>query len=313
MQKANPPHKTKKRTITIARRIVQTIALVLFAIPLLAAGWNAFGLNSNTYVEDKLVTPASQFLFGSFSSSSVFGIQVVDPFAALEVLAASKTFSLDLLLGILPVIVVYGIIRGRAFCGWVCPVNFLLEGINWLREKLNIKVNENVNIHRHTKMAVALGVLLLSAILSVPVFELMSPVGAINKLIVFGSTSGVVVLFAIIIAELFWAKRIWCRCFCPLGGFYEAIGRIGFLNVHINHSKCTHCNACKNACLCTPEILDKPLQNKTCAVTSGDCMACGKCIEACPTSALKFKLGHGRKVEGDSSFTKSHFQQNYPS
>ena len=28
----------------------------------------------------------------------------------------SKTFSLDLLVGVLPVLVVYGLIRGRAFC-----------------------------------------------------------------------------------------------------------------------------------------------------------------------------------------------------
>ena len=37
----------------------------------------------------------------------------------------------------------YGIVRGRAFCGWVCPVNLLLEGVDWLREVLTILAGDD--------------------------------------------------------------------------------------------------------------------------------------------------------------------------
>ncbi len=298
--------------VTIPRRIVQTLSLLIFALPLLICGWNLFGLNNNAYVDEKVLTPATQFFYGSLSSSNVFGLNILDPLATIEVIVASKSVGDWALAGLLPLIF-YALIRGRAFCGWVCPVNFLLEGINWIKHKFidkmhegkelsrdckgetssDLKITKNLKLHPYIKMIVCLCIIVLSAILSIPIFELFSPIGAINKLLVFGSCTGLVVLVAIVLIELFYKERIWCRYLCPLGGFYEAIGRVGILNVHIDHTRCVKCNKCKSVCLCAPEILDAPISEKTKAVVSGDCMVCGKCIDACPERALKFKAGRG--------------------
>ncbi|MGN0960196.1 MAG: 4Fe-4S binding protein, partial [Coriobacteriales bacterium] len=85
--------------------------------------------------------------------------------------------------------------------------------------------------------------------------------------------------------------RVWCRALCPLGGFYEAVGTVGQVNVKIDHEACIGCDACKRACLCDPEILDPALAGTESFVSAGDCMACGKCVDACPTNALKLGLG----------------------
>lgn len=270
------------------RHSVQSIVLILFTLPLVAAGWGLFG----TFVggEEPRTTPADLPFFGSLSSSSIAGINVLDPFAVLQVIAASKTVSLDLLLGVLPVLVVYGLIRGRAFCGWICPVNLLLEITDTLRRRLGIQVSERP-LPRHTKLGVALAVLALSALTSIPLFEAFSPISTLNKGILFGALTGVWVLFAIVLVELFWGHRVWCRALCPLGGFYEAIGRLGQVNVQHNHEACVHCNACKHACLADPIILDPVLASEDVIVRAGDCMACGSCIDSCPTGALSFKLG----------------------
>jgi ferredoxin-type protein NapH len=255
---------------------------------MLLAGWTLLGGTAGGV--NPLTTPAVLPFFGSLSSSSVFGLDILDPFAILQIIVASKTFALDWLLFSLPVLVFYGLIKGRVFCGWVCPVNFLLEGVDFLRRKLNIKVAERV-VPRRAKIYIALGVLVVSAIISIPVFEMFSPISAINKGIVFGSTAGLVALVAIILIELFWGHRVWCRSLCPLGGFYQVLGRVGLFSVYFDEATCTHCNSCKEQCLADPEILEPVLDDGALVIRAGDCMLCGACIDVCPVGSLSIKPG----------------------
>lgn len=273
---------------TWARRCVQVAVLVLFCLPLLLSGWGLLG--NLPFFEERALTPSDLPFFGSLSSSMVGPVTVLDPFAVLQVTVASKTFDLSWLLYALPVLIVYGLVRGRAFCGWVCPVNLLLEGVDWLRCKLGIKVCERA-VPRHAKLYVAAGVLVLSALVGIPVFEAFSPIGAIGKGLLFGSLVGVFTLIAVVVAELFWGRRVWCRSLCPLGGFYEALGRVGQVNVKIDAAKCVHCGACSRACLADPQILEPVLDGRDPFVRAGDCMACGSCVDACPTQALRLGLG----------------------
>ena len=122
-----------------ARRIVQTAALLLFARALArCAGWGLFGLvRRRRRPRSHSCRPAlfrQPFVFTDRRASTL-----LDPFAVLQVAAASKTFALDWLWFALPILVFYGLVRGRAFCGWVCPVNLLLEGVDALRRKLGIE------------------------------------------------------------------------------------------------------------------------------------------------------------------------------
>ena len=118
------------------RHAVQIAALLLFAAPLLVAGWGLFGVSVGG--DDPVPTPADLPFFGSLSSSSIGGVTLLDPFGVLQVVAASKTFELEWLWFALPVVAFYGLVRARAFCGWVCPVNLLLELVDALRRKLGI-------------------------------------------------------------------------------------------------------------------------------------------------------------------------------
>ena len=153
---------------TIVRHVVQVVLLLVFLVPLFVAGWALLG--GTVGGDNAIATPANSFPFyGTLSSSELFGIELLDPFAALQAIAAAKTFSLDWLIALLPPLIVYALIRGRVFCGWVCPVNLLLEVVDWLRKKLHLEVAERV-LPRHVKVYVAAGVIVLSLLLSFPVF-----------------------------------------------------------------------------------------------------------------------------------------------
>ncbi len=287
-QASAPRGRKRVGKMTLARRCVQVFMLALFALPVVVAGWGLFG--STVPTGEQMATPAELPFFGTLGSSSIGPVTVLDPFATLQVVCASKTFDPAWLVGVLPVLIVYGLIRGRAFCGWVCPVNLLGEAVDFLRRKLRRPVYE-MPVPRHAKLYVAGAILVLSAVLGLPVYEIFNPIGAINKLMALGAVTGVVTLLCIVAVELFWGHRVWCRALCPLGGFYEALGKVGLLNVRIDHDACIGCGKCQKACLCDPAILDDAISGEANAVTAGDCMLCGKCKEACPTAALKIGLG----------------------
>jgi len=295
-------------SLNVVRHIVQCLVIALFLSPLVAE--LLLGIK-----------PGDWWFYGTLSSSTIFGsVVVVDPFAALESVAATRQPpTAQLLAGSLVILLVYGLIRGRVFCGWVCPVNLILEVVEFIarplrrvfkRGRSTDRINrgsrstDRINkgsrsidrIDRRTKIVVAAGVLLLSALCGLPVFEIVSPIGSVYRGLVLGAYVGIWSLLAIVILEIFFPGRLWCRKLCPLGGFYQLIGRLGFLSVK-SKSGCTACGTCRSVCIADPSILDPVVRGKDNVVRSGDCMLCGKCQGKCPQKLLStgFNMPFSRK------------------
>lgn len=134
--------------------------------------------------------------------------------------------------------------------------------------RLGIKVPERT-VPRRAKIGVAVAVVLLSALVGFPVFELISPIGAVNKGLVFGGLAGAGTLLAIVIAELLVSRRLWCRALCPLGGTFQVLGCAGQVNVAIDHDACIHCDKCTHVCLADPVILAPALAGEDAIVRAG--------------------------------------------
>ena len=287
--------KKRKGCWTIARRVVQIVVAILFFVPISAAGWSALGLGFSS-PEEPLATPSGFAWWGSLSSSNLFGLDLLDPFAALQVAAAAKSVAFAGLAWALPVLAAYGMVRGRAFCGWACPVNLLCEFVDWLRGKIGhcgARARGSAQGEgRHRGGGACSFRSMQRARVRIGESHKRREQGRAVRLV-----CGVFTLVAIVFAELFWAHRVWCRALCPLGGMYETLGCVGLVSVKIDHYLCVHCGACQAACLCDPEILDDVLSGKAGRVVAGDCMLCGKCVDACPHSALKIGFAPPRHPE----------------
>lgn len=275
------------RKWTLIRRIVQWGILLLFLSPLFL-----------------VKVEGDNFLFGSLSSSSVLGITLTDPFAALQVLFASKEANFVYIGGALFIFLFYLLVRGRVFCSWVCPMNTLLELTDKLREFVKLP---DKHFNRHQKKYFALLILILSFLIGVPVYEIISPTGFIMKNLLFSFGIGIFFILAIVLFDLFISKRGWCRYVCPLGGFYQFIGKVGLFQVKSNPNICTGCTKCRSVCMADPEILDPVIKGETKYVKSGDCSLCGACVDNCPSGALSItvrELPLGKSQIHDESKTR---------
>jgi len=258
-----------KYRFLLGRRFVQILMLVLYF------GANAYGW---------------KILTGTLSSSTLFGaIPLADPFALLQMLAAGATLGLDVIIGAVLIALFYGIIGGRAFCSWVCPINMVTDLANWLRRKLYLdKVERKVWVSRNTRYWVFGLTFIVSFITSVAAFEFISPITILNRAVVFGVGSSISIVVAIFLFDLFVLKNGWCGHVCPLGGFHSLVGKFAPLSVLHNSENCTLCMKCKEVC---PEsqVLHM-IGKKSIKVMDAECTNCGRCIEVCDDDALGFSI-----------------------
>lgn len=255
----------------MTRKSVQLLILLLFLSPLFL-----------------VEVAGTNFFYGSLSSSEFFGIQLSDPLGVLGVTLASKKIVWSFIGSGLIIFLFYLIISGRVFCSWVCPVNTLLEITDLIRKRF--KKLPDVHFHLNTKKQIALTVLILTFIIGVPIFEVISPIGNTLRNLLFVWGIGSFIILAIVLFDLFVSKRGWCRYLCPVGGFYSSFGKLGQLRVKIDNEKCVSCMQCKKVCFSHPSILDPAINGEKTYVASGDCSLCGECIDACSHEALSIGL-----------------------
>jgi len=229
-------------------------------------------------------------LSGTLSSSLVLDtLPLSDPFAVLQMLAAGAVLSFDVLLGAVIITLFYGIIGGRAFCSWVCPVNMVTDAANWLRRKLYIdKIERKVWVTRNLRYYMIVLALIVSFVSGMAAFEIISPITILNRGVVFGFGTGVGLLVSIFLFDLFVLKNGWCGHVCPLGGVYSIIGRYGLLQVTHNHDNCTLCMKCKDVC---PEVqVLNMIGKRSESVVQQECTNCGRCVDMCDDDALGFHI-----------------------
>ena len=232
-----------------------------------------------------------KILQGDMSTSMLFGkMPLSDPFALLQIFASGAVVGVNIVLGALAIALFYGIIGGRAFCSWVCPVNLITDTAAWLRRKLMIdKIERKLWISRNIRYYMIVIVLITSAISGLAAFEILSPITILNRNVVFGVGSGLGLIVAIFLFDLFVVKNGWCGHICPLGGVYSIVGKYSLFRVKHTSENCTLCMKCKEVC---PEsqVLHM-IGKKSINVNDIECTNCGRCIDVCDDDALRFSIG----------------------
>lgn len=267
----------RTRRYWFARKIVQIGILIAFFAT--ARGWKI--------LEQPVLT-------GDLSNSKFMGlIPLSDPLAFLERLFAQHAPTMTTLTGVAVVGLLYLTLGSRTFCGWVCPMNLVVECAGFCREVLHLQPNA-IKLSRNLRYGVLAGVLIASALLQIAAFESVSPQALIWRDIVYGTGLSTLAISLLIFAiELGIAKNAWCGHLCPLGAFWATLGHVQkkpLVRIHFHAQTCTHCGECLHVCPEQQIIKFKSLE-QTQMIPTGECLNCGRCIEVCPEKSLTFQCG----------------------
>ncbi|MGE0738558.1 quinol dehydrogenase ferredoxin subunit NapH [Sulfurimonas sp.] len=227
---------------------------------------------------------------GNLSSSLLFGfLPLSDPFATLQTFLAGAVLSADVLIGVAVVLFFYGVVGGRFFCSWVCPVNIITETAAALRRKLGLGSKDAPSLlSRHVRYWVIALTLLLSFVFSISAFEVISPIGMAHRGIIFGFGMGWFFLLALFFFDLFSQKYGWCGHICPLGGFNAIVGKYSLIKITHDVDKCIHSQECFLVC---PEVpILHAVGKKSHIITSKECIKCARCIEVCDSGAFEVSI-----------------------
>lgn len=232
--------------------------------------------------------PLSDSLAGSPWALRIGGYVMIEPLNALGALVAGGGFAGNLLLAALPLLVLT-ILLGRVFCGWLCPIHFLLEMADSLRAllaRLGVPVR-NLRLRRKMKFA-ALGLGAFStAVIGAQIFPLFYPPAVLGRqvfeLVFFGGLGGgAVFLLSLAIVEIFLSRRVWCRYLCPGGALYALLGSFRVVSIDRRPSLCDSCGDCNQMCA----FGLSPMTDQT----GMECTSCLECVRSCPTNALSIRL-----------------------
>jgi len=231
------------------------------------------------------------------------------------------------------------LIIGRFFCGWVCPLGFIID-ICGVKAK-----NRDMGLSGNIKYFI-LGAIIIFAFIGIQIAWVFDPLVitarfislnfipsftlALDKLFIFlikalnfytplydfyrmlklsilGAKifyfphSFITLSFFIIICGLaLITKRFWCRILCPLGAIYALAARFCLLGRHVD-DKCMHCMRCSINCRMSAIKEDSSYKKE-------ECILCMDCVYDCPDLATRFSWpGKNTKRQAEGSISRRDF------
>lgn len=228
------------------------------------------------------------------SSLTLEVLPLTDPLIALQTLLAGHPLEATAIIGTLIVLAVYGVIGGRVYCSWVCPINILTDTAHWLRVRLGIR--HSLSLRRETRLVVLAAVLVVSLTAGIVAWESLNPVTLLYREVVFGtfllSGAALAALIALFLFDLFLSPHGWCGHLCPVGAFYGLVGQRSLIRVSARRrAVCDDCMACYYVCP-EPHVISPALKGAEKGlgpvILSPDCTNCGRCIDVCPDRVYVF-------------------------
>ena len=271
------------------RKIIQLYFALLF-------NCNIQGFFTGQIYADRSSGTTKQFCVPGINCYSCPGAVGACPLGSLQGSFSSANRSTLFYVG--GCLLLYAILFGRMICGWLCPFGLLQELLYKIKSPKLAKspVTRVLSYLKYVLLVVFAGIIpILYAVRNVPMpafCKYICPAGTIEGglLLLSNKFNGGMfqllgplftwkfMLMVSIVVGCVFIFRLFCRFICPLGALYGLFNKISCFGVQVDEEKCTHCNLCIAHCKCDIHH-----------VGDQECIACGECIDVCPTKAISWK------------------------
>jgi len=239
------------------------------------------------------------------------------PLGSLQ--ASLNEIKFKLPLYIVGTLIIFGILLGRAVCGFLCPFGLIQELLHKIPSP---KLKKNKLTRRLSLLKYAV---LIIFVFALPVYYLINKGAAVPAFCKFicpaGTLEGGIPLVAantdlqkiagalfnwkifalvIVIVSSVFIYRFFCRFLCPLGAIYSFFNRHAIIGITVDESKCVNCKACIKQC-----------KMDTCKINDRECIRCGECKKVCNYGAIISKpVIYKSKTKNKRKMGESHEEEN---
>lgn len=228
------------------------------------------------------------------------------PIGALQAVNGSRQFSFSFY--VTGLLLTFGVLLGRAICGWLCPFGLLQELIHKIPSPKR-KLKKGFLYVKYIVLVVFVLILPVAVTdymgMGKPAFcQYICPAGTLegglSLLLAHESLRNAVgslfslkmtILVLTLIGCVFF-YRFFCRTLCPLGAIYGLFNKISILHLEVDRHKCVGCGKCKDVCGMEVDPTQTP--------NAAECIRCGACVDVCSTGAVcltcRTKNSHTRPI-----------------
>jgi len=221
------------------------------------------------------------------------------------------------------IIILLYVILARFMCGWMCPLGFVSDILNWIRQKLRldrIHLSEKVrNILKLWRYSFLIFLIFIAVALVLPFaygiymnkdfYQLACQACPARTIIpLFGGVKPTMPTFLTITTSIFSTlsliflaiyisglaiTRAWCRI-CPNGTFTSLFNKGAWVIKEKDVRKCTKCGICKRVCPFENNHVFEEKKAKN--INHPNCVMCFNCVDKCPEKdCLKVKFA-GKEI-----------------
>ena len=231
------------------------------------------------------------------------------PIGSLQAVIGSSKFHFAYY--IVGLLILMGVLLGRAICGFLCPFGWFQELLHKIpSKKLSAKKLHPLTYLKYVVLAVFVIILPMTVVNEVglgdPFFcKYICPVGILEGGIPLSIADSAIraslgalftwkscILLGCMVLFVFF-YRPFCKWLCPLGAFYALLNSVSLYRFHIDTDKCTSCGACSKVCKMDVDVFRTPNHR--------ECIRCGDCARTCPHQAItrtfSLKSTEGKKVK----------------
>jgi len=262
-------------SLTVRRRITQSVSLVLLNLNIFALGSRGLCLpimNCEACVVAWLGCP-------------------------IGMMARSIAF-VEFPLMVIGAVLLVGVVMGRFLCGWVCPMGFL-QDLLYKIPKLKFHLPDFL---KWLKYAFLLGTVVAVAYFAqdyensrlffcrfcpTSALQVMIPYMAVNRLILVDWFS--LLKLAVLALVLFLAvaeRRSFCKIMCPVGALIAVTNKFSLFSMKLKKDTCISCTKCDKACPMNVEVMQSKESGRT-INRNTECIECLSCEETCPVKAIE--------------------------